>query len=66
MATQVVINKSFTRNLGNFESTRVEYGLVSDDRREGESLDDFRARLKAKVEAWIVEDINEIDEDAKG
>lgn len=65
MATAITINKSFTRNLGNFESTRVEYGLTSDDIRDGESLDEFRARLKAKVEKWVVEDVEEIDADAR-
>lgn len=60
---EVSVTKSFTRNLGNFESTRVEYGLtVSVD--ETDAVDEVKEKLAAKVEKWITEDIEEIDADA--
>lgn len=60
---EVSVTKSFTRNLGNFESTRVEYGLtVSVD--ETDTPDEVKEKLAAKVEKWITEDIEEIDADA--
>ncbi len=59
---EVIVTKSFTRNLGNFESTRVEYGL-SATLEDGDKSDDVRAKLAAKVESWITQDIEEIDSD---
>ena len=60
---EVSVTKSFTRNLVNFESTRVEYGLtVSVD--ETDTPDEVKEKLAAKVEKWITEDIEEIDADA--
>lgn len=59
---EVRVEKSFTRNLGNFESTRVTYGLAATP-DDGETADEVRAKLAAKVEGWIVEDVNQIDAD---
>lgn len=62
--SEVRVTKSFTRNLGNFESARVEYGMtVSVD--ADDVVDEVKAKLSAKVEKWITEDINEIDADGK-
>lgn len=60
---EISVTKSFTRNLGNFESTRVEYGLSATP-DDGESADEVREKLAGRVEKWIEEDILEIDEDA--
>lgn len=57
---EVTVIKSFTRNLGKFESTRAEYGLtVTVD--EGESVDEVERKVSAKVEKWVTNAINEID-----
>lgn len=65
MATSVTVSAFYTRNLGNFENAKVGYELTSDDRKENESIDEFRNRLKAKVQQWVAEDIAEIDADAR-
>ena len=59
---EVSVTKSFTRNLGNFESTRVEYGLTATV-DGSDKTDDVKAKLAAKVEKWITEDIEAIDAD---
>lgn len=59
---EITVVKSFTRNLGNFESTRIEYGaVVSLD--EGDDHEVARKKAKATVEGWIVEDVEEVDAD---
>lgn len=65
MTTAVTVSVFYTRNLGNFENAKVGYELTSDEIREGESVEDFRNRLKAKVQKWVADDIAEIDEDAR-
>lgn len=65
MTTSVRASAFYTRNLGNFENVKIGYEIESDEFREGESIDQFKARLKAKVAKWVEEDIKEIDEDAK-
>lgn len=65
LSTSVRVSVFYTRNLGNFENVKVGYELESDERREGESVEDFRKRLKNKVQTWIVEDLQEIDSDAR-
>lgn len=66
MTTAVKVSAFYTRNLGNFENAKVGYEITSDERLEGESIDEFRARLKAKVQSWVSEDVAEIDADARG
>lgn len=66
MATSVRAQLFFTRNLKNFENVKVGYEIETDEILPGEKIDDVRARLKAKLERWIQEDIQEIDRDAKG
>lgn len=61
MATSVKASIFFTRNLGNFENAKVGYEITTDEFREGETIDQLKARLKAKVEKWIADDIQEID-----
>lgn len=65
MATAVTVSVFYTRNLGNFENAKVGYEIESDEIREGETIDAFRARLKAKVNKWVEEDIKEIDAEAR-
>lgn len=65
MTTAVTVSTFYTRNLGNFENAKVGYEITSDDMKSGETVDQFRARLKAKVQQWVAEDIAEIDADAR-
>lgn len=65
MTTSVRVSAYYTRNLGNFENAKVGYEIESDDIRPTETIDQFRARLKAKVEKWVEEDIKEVDREAK-
>lgn len=65
MSTSVTVSAFYTRNLGNFENAKVGYELTSDERLNGESIDEFRNRLKGKVQQWVAEDIAEIDADAR-
>jgi hypothetical protein len=65
MTTSVKVSAFYTRNLGNFENAKVGYEITSDEQREGETIDEFRARLKAKVQGWVAEDVAEIDSDAR-
>jgi hypothetical protein len=64
VTTAVTVSAFYTRNLGNFENAKVGYEITSDDIRPGETVDEFRDRLKAKVQNWVSEDIQEIDRDA--
>lgn len=61
--TSVTYGMQYTRNLGNFENARV-YFEITDDLRKGESIDQAKARITAKVNAWVVEEISKIDADA--
>ena len=66
MTTTVRASTFYTRNLGNFENAKVGYEIETDEFRDGETVDDVKARLKAKVNKWVAEDIAEIDADARG
>lgn len=66
MTTSVRASAFYTRNLGNFENVKVGYEIETDEWLPGEKADDVKARLKAKVNKWVQEDIQEIDADAKG
>ena len=63
MATTVSYAATYTRNLGNYESAKITYGLSTDEFLDGESEQDVRLRLKETVGGWVAEDVNEIDED---
>jgi hypothetical protein len=64
MGTRVTYRAGYTRNLQNFESARIDFGIESDEIKEGESINDFKARLKAKVDSWVEEAVEEVDREA--
>lgn len=64
MATTVQYSAFYTRNLGDFENAKIGFELTTDEIREGETLDQFKARIKAKVDKWVEEAINEVDREA--
>lgn len=65
MATSVRASVFYTRNLGNFENVKVGYEIETDEFLEGETINDLKRRLKAKVDQWVEEDIKEIDAEAR-
>ena len=60
--TRVKVDLSFTRNLGNYESIRINVG-VEDDVRNGENVDAATERVYAFVEKKLVEKTREIEEE---
>jgi len=60
--TNVRVELSFTRNLGNYESIKVNIG-IEDFRRDGESIDEATNRVYTFVENKLMEKVNEIEEE---
>lgn len=56
--TKVNVALGYTLNLGNFQSLRIDLGVV-DSRRDGETVQDAFDRIYSFVEAKLVEKINE-------
>jgi hypothetical protein len=57
--TKVTISLGFTKNLGNFESLRVDIG-VQDFVRQGEHINDATERVYKFVENKLIEKQEEI------
>lgn len=64
MTTTVHAELKYVRNLGNFESAHVTFG-ITDSVRDGETVGEAANRVYRKVESLVEEKIKEIDEDAK-
>jgi len=60
--TRVKVDLSFTRNLGNYESIKINVG-VEDDVRAGENVDSATERVYAFVESKLVEKTREVEEE---
>ena len=60
--TSVKVELSFTRNLGNYESIKVNIG-IEDFRRDGETIDEATNRVYTFVENKLTEKVNEIEEE---
>jgi hypothetical protein len=56
--TKVSVTLGYTLNLGNFESLRVDLGVV-DSRRDGENVDQAFDRVYAFVEQKLTEKVRE-------
>lgn len=63
--TQVRVDLSFTRNLGNFESIKIGIG-VDDFIRDGESVDDATERVYKFVENKLIEKTQEVEKELNG
>lgn len=63
--TQYTYDVRFTRNMGNYESLQIVEG-ITEDAREGETVDQVRDRVKEKVNLWIFEDIEDVERDIRG
>jgi argininosuccinate lyase len=64
MTTRVKVDLSFTRNLGNYESIRINVG-IEDDARSGETVDIATERVYKFVEKKLIQKIGEIEEELK-
>lgn len=58
--TRVKVDLSFTRNLGNYESIRINVG-VEDDVRKGENVETATERVYAFVENKLIEKTREVE-----
>jgi len=56
--TRVSVTLGYTLNLGNFQSLRLDLGIV-DSRRDGENTNDAFERVYKFVEDKLTEKINE-------
>lgn len=56
--TKVNVTLGYTLNLGNFQSLRLDLGVV-DSRREGETINDAFERVYSFVETKLAEKLNE-------
>jgi hypothetical protein len=62
MTTKVKVDLSFTRNLGNYESIRINIG-VEDDVRSGENVDSATERVYAFVENKLIDKTREVEKE---
>ena len=63
--TKVSVTLGYTLNLGNFQSLRLDLGVV-DSRREGETTNEAMDRVYAFVEAKLTDKINEAKAELEG
>jgi hypothetical protein len=56
--TKVNVTLGYTLNLGNFQSLRIDLGVV-DSRREGETINEAFERVYSFVEQKLTEKVNE-------
>ena len=63
--TKVSVTLGYTLNLGNFQSLRLDLGVV-DSRREGETTNEAMDRVYAFVEAKLGEKIQEAKTELEG
>ena len=64
METKVKVDLSFTRNLGNYESIKINIG-VEDTVRQGENVDSATERVYKFVENKLIEKTREVEEELK-
>ena len=62
-STKVIVTLGYTLNLGNFQSLRLDLGIV-DGKREGETTDQAFERVYKFVEDKLTEKIKEAQEEA--
>lgn len=63
--TQVRVDLSFTRNLGNFESIKIGIG-VDDFVRDGETVDVATDRVYQFVESKLIAKTQEVENELNG
>lgn len=60
--TKVTVDLSFTRNLGNYESIKINIG-VQDSVRDGETVDTATERVYKFVESKLIEKTTEVEDE---
>lgn len=60
--TRVNVALGYTLNLGNFQSLRIDLGVI-DSKRDGETTQDAFDRVYSFVEAKLIAKINEAKEE---
>ena len=63
--TKVSVTLGYTLNLGNFQSLRIDLGIV-DSRRDGENIQDAFDRVYNFVETKLTEKVKEASAEAAG
>ena len=56
--TKVSVTLGYTLNLGNFQSLRLDLGVI-DSRRDGENINDAFERVYSFVEGKLADKLNE-------
>ena len=62
--TKVNVTLGYTLNLGNFQSLRIDLGVI-DSRRDGENIEDAFNRVYSFVEDKLITKINEAKEEVQ-
>jgi hypothetical protein len=63
--TKVNVSLGYTLNLGNFQSLRIDLGVI-DSKRDGETTSEAFERVYAFVEAKLSEKVRESQDEADG
>ena len=61
-STKVNVTLGYTLNLGNFQSLRIDLGVV-DSKRDGETVEDAFNRVYSFVENKLINKVNEAKEE---
>lgn len=61
--TKINVTLGYTLNLGNFQSLRIDLGIV-ESRKDGETIDQAFERVYSFVENKLTEKIKEAEEEA--
>jgi hypothetical protein len=61
-STKVNVSLGYTLNLGNFQSLRIDLGVV-DSRRDGETIEEAFSRVYGFVENKLISKVNEAKEE---
>jgi hypothetical protein len=62
--TKINVTLGYTLNLGNFQSLRIDLGVV-DSRRDGENIDQAFERVYGFVEEKLIVKINDAKEEVQ-
>jgi methyl coenzyme M reductase subunit D len=60
--TKVTVGLGYTLNLGNFQSLRIDLS-VTDNKRDGENINDAFERVYSFVEAKLSDKVNEASQE---
>ena len=63
--TKVNVTLGYTLNLGNFQSLRIDLGVV-DSRRDGENINEAFERVYSFVEAKLADKVREASAEIEG